>query len=120
MQLQMEQMSGYLVARFTGAGPLRDVSRQLKSLAEHCKLTNNDKLLIDTSGFEATIGFMDRIYVGESWVIFARNGVKVAIVATPEQLYPQSLSFAAYLAQNRGVNTESFTDFQTAEEWLLK
>jgi len=39
LQLQMEQKSGYLAARFIGAGEPEDVWRQFESIAEHCKRT---------------------------------------------------------------------------------
>jgi hypothetical protein len=60
IQLQMEQMPGYLAARFTGAGAPAEGSQQAELIAEHCKRTNNDKLLIDTTGAEAIeISIMD-------------------------------------------------------------
>jgi hypothetical protein len=119
-QLQKEQMSGYLAARFTGVGPLRDVSQQFELIAERCKLTNSDKLLIDTTGFEAEISFRDRFYLEESSEIFTRYGVKVAFVGRPEQLYPPQHKFALYAARNRGIDVWTFTDFKEAEEWVLK
>ena len=48
-QLQMEQMSGYLAARFIGIGLRGEASQQFELIAERCKLTHNDKLLIDTT-----------------------------------------------------------------------
>jgi len=42
-QVQIEQMPDYLAARFTGIGPLRDVSQQFELIAERCKLTNADQ-----------------------------------------------------------------------------
>jgi hypothetical protein len=119
-QVQIKQMPGYLAARFTGIGLLRDVSRQFELIAERCKLTNSDKLLIDTMGFEAEISFMDRFYLEERSEIFTRYGVKVAFVGRPEQFYPPQYKFALYAAQNRGIDVWTFTDFKEAEEWLLK
>ena len=120
LKLEMEQMSGYLAARFTGIGSLRDVSQQFELIAERCKPTNRDKLLIDTTGFEAEISFMDRFYLEESSEIFTRYGIKVAFVGRPEQLYPPQQKFALYEARNRGIDVWTFTDFKEAEEWLFK
>lgn len=117
-QLQMEQMSGYLAARYIGSGAPEEASQQLELIAKHCKLTNNKKLLIDTRGFELSVTFMDRFIGGKRLGIFARHGIKVALVGRPEQRDPRK--FAALVAQNRGVKVELFTDFQAAEEWLLK
>ncbi len=119
VQLQMEQMPGYLAARFTGAVLLLDdVLRQFELIAENCKLTSNKKLLIDITGLDVKISFMDRFHAGERFVIFARYGIKIAVVGRPEQLDPDKL--AARVARNRGIDAWSFTDFNEAEEWLLK
>jgi hypothetical protein len=111
-------MPGYLAARFIGAAVPGEASQQFGLIAEHCKRANNDKLLIDTTGFEVKITLADRLLLGERMVVFAHCGIKVAFVCRPEQLDPER--FGRLAAQNRGVNVEVFTDFQTAEEWLLK
>ena len=118
MQLQMEQMSRYLAARFTGAGVPGEGSQRFEFIAEHCRRTKNDKLLIDTTGFEVKISTMDRFIVAEKLGVFARYKIKVAFVSRPEQIDPQK--FAVLVARNRGVTVETFTDCQAAEEWLLK
>ena len=118
IQLQMEQMSGYLAARFTGVGAPPEGSQQAELIAEHCKRTNNDKLLVDTTGVALKISLADRFFAGKRWRIFAGHRIKVAFVSRPEQIDPGK--FAILVAQNRGVTVETFTDFQAAEEWLLK
>ena len=121
-QLQMEQMSGYLAARFVGVSVRGEGSRQFELIAERCKRTHNNKLLIDITRHEYEVGeqisLMDRFFFGERLEIFARYGIKVAFFSRPEQLDPRR--FALVVAQNRGVKLESFTDLQAAEEWLLK
>ena len=118
LQLQMEQMSGYLAARFIGVAAPGEGLQQFELIAEHCKLTNNDKLLIDTTGFDVKVTLADRFLLGERLEIFARYRIKVVFVSRPEQLDPRK--FAVMVAQNRGVNVDAFTDLQAAEEWLLK
>ena len=120
IQLQMEQMSGYLAARFIGVAVPGEASRQFGLIAEHCKLTNNNKLLIDGTRLEIIkkLTVMDRFIFGERLWIFARYGVKVACVSRPELIDPQK--FGILVAQNRCVKVEVFTDFRAAEEWLLK
>ena len=118
IQLQMEQMPGYLVARFTGAGAPDERPQQAELIAGHCKRTNNDKLLVDTTGVDLKISLADRFFAGKRWRIFASRGIKVALVSRPEQIDPGK--FAILVAQNRGVTIETFTNFQAAEEWLLK
>jgi len=120
IQLQIEQMPGYLAARLIGSGTLEEALQQIELVAEHCKHTNNDKLLIDTTRYEVDvkISLVDRFLLGERLGIFARYGIKVAFFSGPEQLDPRR--FAVVVAQNRYVKVETFTDLQAAEEWLLK
>jgi hypothetical protein len=117
IQLQMEQMCGYLAARFIGMGEVGEASEQFESIAEHCKLTKNGKLLIDTTRYDVKVSVIDRFSFGTSSQIFAVHRIKVAFVCRPEQLDPRKIG--VIVAQNRGVAVEVFTDFRPAEEWLL-
>jgi hypothetical protein len=115
----MEQMSGYLAARFIGVAAPSEGSGQFEPIAEHCKLTNNNKLLIDITGFEIIKPyFANKFIMGERLRIFALYRIKVAFVCRPEQ--SDLPKFSVLVAQNRGVKVEAFTGFQAAEEWLLK
>jgi hypothetical protein len=116
-QLQMEQMPGYLAARFIGVGVLGEALAQFESIAEHCKLTKSDKLLIDSTKYDVKVSFAERYFLGAKLQIFALNMIKVAFVCRPEQLDPRK--FGALVARNRGVTVEIFTDLRAAEEWLL-
>ncbi len=118
LRLQMEQMPSYLAARFIGVGVLGEVSEQFESIAEHCKRTKNDKLLVDTTEYDVKVSFIDRFLFGKRLLVFARHRIKVAFFSRPEQL--DMRKFGALVAQNRGVTVDGFTDFQSAEEWLLK
>jgi len=118
LQLQMEQMPGYLAARFVGVAAPDEASAQFESIAEQCRRTNKDKLLIDTTRYDAKVSTSDRFLLGERLQVFARHRIKVAFVSRPEQIDPQK--FGVLVARNRGATVETFTDFQSAEEWLLK
>jgi len=117
-QIQIEQGSGYLAARFIGAAEPSEGLRHFESIADHCRRTINNKLLIDITRFDVRLTVTTRFLAGEKLEIFAVQRIKVAIVGRPEQLDPGR--FAMLVARNRGVNVEVFTDFQSAEEWLLK
>src|SRR5215470_12597051 len=109
IQLQIEQMSGYLAASFAGVPVPGEVLQQLELIAEHCKRTNNNKLLIDFSAVQAKFSIMDRYNFGEKSRLFAPH-IKIAAVVTKEQSDPQK--FGEVVAQNRGINLRGFTDFQ--------
>jgi hypothetical protein len=119
IQVRLEQMPGYLIARFIGVGTSDEGTQKFESIAEHCKLTKNDKLLIDSTGFTIIQPKLaDKFFLGERLGIFLRHGIKVAFVSRLERR--DLLKFATLVAQNRWVNVEAFLDFQSAEEWLLK
>src|SRR5262245_24393622 len=87
-QLQMEQMPGYLAARFIGVGIPGEASEQFESIAEHCKRTKNDKLLIDSTRYNARFSTTDRFIFGERLLVFASHRIKVAFFSRPDQLDP--------------------------------
>ena len=118
LQLQMEEMPGYLAARFIGVGVAEEVWRQFELIAEHCKRAKGDKLLIDITEAEGSVSVIDKYLAAEKSRIFVRYGIKVVFIETPERMDPRKFFLLA--ARNRGVNVEAFTDLQAAEEWLLK
>jgi hypothetical protein len=119
IQLQMEQMSGYLAARFIGSGALEDIWRQFELIAEHCKRANKNRLLLDFTEFHAGISLADRYFLVTSARIFAQYKlIKTAYFARPEQV--DSKKFGELVARNRWINARVFTNIEDAEEWLLK
>lgn len=117
-QIQIEQRSGYLVARFIGPAEVSEVLRYFEEIAEHCRRARKNKLLVDITGFDVKLTVTTRFLAGEGLEIFSIHRIKVAIVGRPEQFDTER--FGILVARNRFVNVEAFTDFQAAEEWLLK
>jgi hypothetical protein len=118
IQLQMEQMPGYLAARFIGVGVPEEVWRQFESIAEHCKRTKNNKLLIDGTGAVGKVSVADVFLAAKESRIFAQYGLQVALLRVPERMDLQN--FGELVARNRWVNVRVVSDLQAAEEWLLK
>jgi hypothetical protein len=119
LQLQMEQMPGYLAARFTGQGAPEEIWRQFELIAEHCKRANKNRLLLDFTEFHAGISLADRYFLVIGARIFAQYKlIKTAYFARPEQV--DSKKFGELVARNRWINARVFTNIEDAEEWLLK
>jgi len=119
IKLQMENISDYMVARFTGEGKAEEALLNFQQIAEQCKSTHTEKLLIDcTEAKTEDVSIVDMYEQGEGAKLFNRYGIKIAVVVPEEKLEPEK--FAEMVARNRGVNACVFTDHQTAEEWLLK
>jgi anti-anti-sigma regulatory factor len=68
IQLQMEKMPGYLAVRVTGVGAAEEGLQLTELIAEYCKRTNKDKLLIDTTGLEVK----SRFWIDSSWEKYSR------------------------------------------------
>jgi hypothetical protein len=118
VQLQIGEMSGHLEARFIGAFTIDEAKRQFKLLAEKCKCTNKNRLLLDLTGVPANLSLVDLYSLGKRALVFAQFKCKVAAVCKPEQY--DSTSFLETTAQNRWIDLRLFTDTQSAIEWLLK
>ena len=119
IQLQIEEMPDYLVAKFNGAGTAEEVWRRYKLIAERCNRANKNKLLLDFTEVHAGISLAGRYFLVTSARIFAQYKlIKTAVVARPEQV--DSKKFGELVARNRWINARVFTNIEDAEEWLLK
>jgi len=118
VQLQIDEMPGYLKARFIGAGETVEIERQFESLAEKCKSTKKNKLLLDFTEVPADISLVDRYELGKRTLVFAQYKCKVAAVCKTE--HHDSTCFLGTVAQNRWVDLRVFTNVEDALEWLLK
>src|SRR5262245_36504225 len=118
VQLQIEEMSGYLAARFIGEGAPSEAHQQFAFIVEHCKRANYKKLLIDFTARNKKVTIADRFNFGEKSRVFASHNIKVAVLARPDQFEPTR--FGELVARNRGANLRGFDDIRAAEEWLYK
>ncbi|MGA2505069.1 MAG: hypothetical protein ABSG01_13340 [Anaerolineales bacterium] len=117
LKIKIEKKADYLVANFSGQANLQEVGNRFESLAVRCRSAKRNKLLMNISTIKAVPTFSERFRAGERAVIFSEFGLKVAVVASPEQVEPRRL--AELVAQNRGVDVRIFLDLAAAEEWLL-
>ncbi len=116
IELQMEEMPDYLVAKFIGAGATEELWRQFELIAEQCKRASKNKLLLDFREAYADASLPNRYFMAEMAEIFARYK-RGAVAVRPERLDPQR--FGETAMQNRGVNARVFTSVEDAEKWLL-
>src|SRR5215510_7591488 len=118
MRIQLEEIIGYLVVRFTGAGTLEEAWKQFESIVEHCERANKNKLLLDFTEAQTEISLTDRYFLGERAKIFGSQASKVATVGRPEQFDPRR--FGEMVARNRWINVRTFTNAEDAAKWLLE
>jgi hypothetical protein len=118
VQLQIDEMPGYLIARFIGAVATEEVELQFESIAEKCKSTKKNRLLLDFTEIPADISLVDRYDLGRRTLVFAQYKCKVAALCKPER--HDSHCFLETVARNRWVELRVFTNGEDALEWLLK
>jgi hypothetical protein len=118
LQLQIEEMPDYLIARFTGPGAAEEVWRQYETIAKRCKRANKNKLLLDFLEAHGEISLVDRYFLGDEAQIFKRYNLQVATANRPEHL--DGKKYVEIVARNRGVNFRVSTNVKDALEWLLK
>ena len=119
VQLQIEEMPGYLTTKFTGACVQEKAWRDFETIAERCKRANKNKLLLNFMECHGEIFLADRYLFAESARIFAQfKIIKTAYVVRPEQVDAQK--FGETVALNRWINARVFTNVEDAEKWLLE
>ena len=119
MKILLEEIIGYLVVRFTGAGTAEEAWGQFESIVEHCERANKNKLLLDFTECHGDISVADRYLFVKSARIFAQyKFIKIAYFARPDQV--DSQKFGEMVARNRWVNARIFTNVEEAEKWLLE
>jgi hypothetical protein len=118
VQFHIEEMPGYLAARFVGAVATEEDEQEFELIVEACERANIDRLLLDFTMVPEELSFANRYFVEEGAQIFAKYNFKVAAVCNPER--HDSQCFGELMAQNRLVNLRAFTSVEDAERWLLE
>jgi hypothetical protein len=118
VQLHIEEMPDYLKATFNGAKTTEDAGQQFELLAEKCKSTNKNKLLLDFTIIPENVSLVDRYDLGRRTQVFGQYKCKVAAICQPER--NESHCFLEKVAQNRWVDLRVFTNEEDAKKWLLK
>lgn len=118
IQLQLQELPGYVVANFIGDGAPEEIWQNFDRIAERCDRAGNKKVLIDSTGINGELSFIDKYFLGENAQIFARHGLKIATVLRSELI--DSQKFGETVARNRGVNVRVFADVPSAKSWLFE
>ena len=115
-QLQIERKDNWVVARLSGVADIEKAHARFEEIAQACDRMSTKRLIVDVTNAALPLSATDKFEMGRHAVVFAQHGIKVAVVATPDQLDPER--FGEVVARNRGVNIRLFTDVEAAEEWL--
>jgi hypothetical protein len=118
LRLKISKRTEYLVANFSGTGSVDEMSQRFAALAEQCRVSKKKRWLINVSALQTAPTFSERYRTGERAAVFASQGIKIALVGTPDQLDPGRLG--ELVARNRGVEGRVFTNLAAAKKWLLE
>lgn len=117
IQIDIELKRDWLLARFMGTGDVEQLTGHYPKIANECVAAKAKRLLVDFTQVQLPVSTLDRFDMGQRAVIFAELGIKIAAVATKDQIDPER--FGELVAKNRGVNIRAFIDMRAAEEWLM-
>jgi len=95
---------------------VRGAERMFREHFEACARQGLAGLLYDVRGVESRLGTLDVYEVAKSLASVQAVGIRIAIVARPEQLSPER--FFEQVALNRGAPLKLFTREHEAMEWL--
>jgi hypothetical protein len=120
MDFTIEPRNGLVLVTVTGQISLNDSVEIFQKTFDAAIELGTNLILIDCTAMTSVLSGLERYHLGSisaEYVLQRSNGsidLKVAVVGTP----PVIDGFAALVASNRGVTTETFSDTSNAVEWL--
>jgi hypothetical protein len=120
MDFTIESRNGLLWVTITGEASLNNAVKIFQEAVDAAVQEGTNLILIDCSAMTGVLSGLDRYDLGSISAEYALQrsegsiAFKVAVVGTP----PVIDGFAALVASNRGVTTETFLDMSNAIEWL--
>ena len=110
---------GYVCYRPEGRTSLQEAIRLISVAISYSRLNGIRRLFVDATGL---VGFdaptvLERFQLGEQFALDAEAQVKVAFLFRPELIDPAL--FGVMVAQNRGLDGNTFSSESEALAWLL-
>jgi len=118
MRIELESRPDHLYALATGSFDHAQLEGILKDIFAESSRQGLRKILIDIRTLEGNISVLARHDAGEMVAKFQREPVRLTIVGTKNQIWPDR--FMENVANNRGVTTKVTIDMAEALEWLRR
>jgi len=115
--IELENNEQIITANLNGNGTAKEGISEFPKIVRFCKDHNKNKLLVNIINTKLSLDTMGVFQAAVNMEIFRDNHIKVALLSLIE-LKDES-HFAETVAQNRGTNFRTFTDLDTAINWLL-
>jgi len=117
MDLKLESRAGILLATAAGQASLTETVELGKNVCSAAAKRGLRKVLLDCLAVEGELSVTERFILGKTIVEYCVTrsiAVKVAIIGNP----PSVTGLAAEVAWNRGMMIQTFSERQTAVDWL--
>ena len=120
MDFTIESRNRLVWVTVTGQVSLNNAVEIFKETFDAGIKLGTNLILIDCTGMTSVLSELERYHLGSISADYALQrskesiALKVAVVGTP----PVIDGFAALVASNRGVTTETFSDTSNAVDWL--
>jgi hypothetical protein len=120
MDFTIESRNGSVWVTVTGQISLDNAVEIFQKTVDTAIELGTKLILIDCTAMTSMLSELERYHLGSLSAEYAlqrsegSKALKVAVVGTP----PVINGFAALVASNRGINTETFPDTSNAIEWL--
>jgi hypothetical protein len=119
LQIEVELRDGLLFVTASGTVTLEASVRLLKQVFDTAKEKGVNKILVTTLAVDGELSTFDRYAMGTQLAEYIQQrhiDVRVAFYGKR----PTTDGFAARVAQNRGIVTEVFSNYEDAVNWLAK
>jgi hypothetical protein len=113
--VNFEDRGQFVYCRYTGPFALEPTLNLAKEVSEYCKSHDYERVLVDISESEGTLGDFDRFKHGTATSNLLSPKLKIAIVGSEDQ---KRGNFWETVTRNRNLKTKVFHDLKLAEEWL--
>ena len=117
MDLKLESRAGILLATAAGQASLTETVELGKNVCDAAAKCGLRKVLLDCFAVEGELSVTERFILGKTIVEYCVTrsiAVKVAIIGNS----PSVTGLAAEVAWNRGMMIQTFSERQTAVDWL--
>ena len=115
--LNVDSKEGVLVAAAAGQASLSEAISVFTKACDVAAEKGLERILVDCSSVEGELSTKDRYELGRTVAEYCNTRCTSTKVATVGKL-PVIDGFAARVASNRGLVTETFSELQKAMDWL--
>lgn len=117
MSLSYDCRAEYTLCRYSGPFCARELEAVTVTLVDYCRRSGVTRLLVDITASRGELTIFERYEHAVRFAYILPPGTRVAVLARADQILEDR--FWETVAFNRAAIAGVFTEFQSAEDWLL-